>query len=112
MDRIEVSNLNRQFLFNREHVSASKSTTAVLAGKRMNSSFDAVASETRVAPETENEFNDAFWEKLNIVVNALDNIQSRLYVDSRCVWYYKPLLESGTLGTKGNVQVINLAFLY
>ena len=27
-------------------------------------------------------------------------------MDQRCVFYVKPLLESGTLGTKGNVQVI------
>ena len=26
-------------------------------------------------------------------------------MDRRCVFYKKPLLESGTLGTKGNVQV-------
>ena len=26
-------------------------------------------------------------------------------MDRRCVYYRKPLLESGTLGTKGNVQV-------
>ena len=30
---------------------------------------------------------------------------SGLYMDRRCVYYRKPLLESGTLGTKGNVQV-------
>lgn len=29
-----------------------------------------------------------------------------LYMDRRCVYYAKPLLESGTLGTKGNVQVV------
>lgn len=28
------------------------------------------------------------------------------YMDRRCVYYRKPLLESGTLGTKGNVQVV------
>jgi ubiquitin-activating enzyme E1 len=27
-------------------------------------------------------------------------------MDYRCVFYQKPLLESGTLGTKGNVQVV------
>lgn len=27
-------------------------------------------------------------------------------MDRRCVYYRKPLLESGTLGTKGNVQVM------
>lgn len=28
------------------------------------------------------------------------------YMDQRCVFFKKPLLESGTLGTKGNTQVI------
>jgi len=40
------------------------------------------------------------------VCNALDNVQARLYVDQRCVYYQKSLLESGTLGAKGNVQVV------
>lgn len=41
--------------------------------------------QNRVSPETEGVFNDAFWEGLDLVVNALDNVNARLYVDSRCV---------------------------
>jgi len=55
-----------------------------------------------VAASTEAVFNDSFWEGLDFVVNAVDNITARLYVDAKCVWYEKPLLESGTLGTKAN----------
>jgi len=47
-----------------------------------------------------------FFSTLNGVANALDNVDARRYVDSRCVLFKKSLLESGTLGTKGNVQVI------
>ena len=43
---------------------------------------------------------------LDVVVNALDNVNARLYVDSRCVYCKKPLLESGTLGTKCNTQMV------
>jgi hypothetical protein len=50
-------------------------------------------------------FDDCFWESLDGVINALDNVNARLYVDSRCVYFQKPLLESGTLGTKCNTQV-------
>ena len=50
-------------------------------------------------------FDDAFWGGLDVVVNALDNVNARLYVDSRCVYFGTPLLESGTLGTKCNTQV-------
>ena len=59
-----------------------------------------------VAPATISVFNDAFWENLDFVVNAVDNIDARLYVDAQCVWYEKPLLESGTLGTKANSQMV------
>merc|ERR1719424_1876364 len=60
----------------------------------------------RVGAETEDVFDDQFWESLSGVCNALDNVQARLYVDQRCVYYQKSLLESGTLGAKGNVQVV------
>jgi ubiquitin-activating enzyme E1 len=59
-----------------------------------------------VAQETEIIFNDRFWESLDFVFNAVDNVKARRYVDSKCVWYEKPLLESGTLGTKANSQMI------
>ena len=55
-----------------------------------------------VAPSTEDIFNEDFWDGLDFVVNAVDNIKARLYVDSKCVWHHKALLESGTLGTKAN----------
>ena len=106
MDHIETSNLNRQFLFRKQHIGDSKSRTASAAGQVLNPNLYVKALEIRVEPQTENEFNDSFWTKQDIIVNALDNIKSRMYVDGRCVWYRKPLLESGTLGTKGNVQVV------
>merc|ERR1712136_594412 len=103
---IETSNLNRQFLFRQSDVGQPKSSVATKVALQMNPALSAVALEVRVGADTEDTFDDSFWESLDCVVNALDNIQARLYVDSRCVWFAKPLLESGTLGTKANVQVI------
>jgi len=34
------------------------------------------------------------------VVNALDNIEARKYVDQKCISHARPMLDSGTLGTK------------
>jgi len=106
MDRIEISNLNRQFLFRKEDVGQPKSSVAAKAAVAMNSALKVHALEVRVGSDTEDTFDDSFWETQTAIVNALDNIQARLYVDSRCVWFEKPLLESGTLGTKANVQVV------
>ena len=46
------------------------------------------------------------FQELDLVVNALDNVNARLYVDARCVYFGKPLLESGTLGPKCNTQMV------
>jgi ubiquitin-activating enzyme E1 len=105
-DNIEVSNLNRQFLFRKSNVGHSKSEAACKIGQQMNGDFNVKAFQTLVEPKNEGIFHDDFWESLDFVVNAVDNIKARLYVDSRCVWYHKPLLESGTLGTKANSQMV------
>jgi len=106
MDQIEKSNLSRQFLFRDKDIGSAKSSAAALAVRAMNSDMKVTPYLDRVGPDTEEVFNDAFWESLSGVCNALDNVQARLYVDQRCVYYKQSLLESGTLGTKGNVQVV------
>eukprot|EP00123_Amoebidium_parasiticum_P014370 comp22465_c0_seq1/m.33829 comp22465_c0_seq1/g.33829 ORF comp22465_c0_seq1/g.33829 comp22465_c0_seq1/m.33829 type:complete len:1012 (-) comp22465_c0_seq1:171-3206(-) len=105
-DTIEKSNLNRQFLFRPWDVSKHKADTAAAAVKKMNPAVNIEAHQNRVGPETENVYNDDFYNSLDAVTNALDNVDARMYMDRRCVYYRKPLLESGTLGTKGNTQVV------
>uniref|UniRef100_A0A673BDK8 E1 ubiquitin-activating enzyme n=1 Tax=Sphaeramia orbicularis TaxID=375764 RepID=A0A673BDK8_9TELE len=106
MDTIEKSNLNRQFLFRPSDVTKMKSDTAAAAVKQMNPSIKITGHQNRVGPDTERIYDDDFFEGLDGVANALDNVDARMYMDRRCVYYRKPLLESGTLGTKGNVQVV------
>ncbi|XP_049267774.1 ubiquitin-like modifier-activating enzyme 1, partial [Rhipicephalus sanguineus] len=106
MDVVERSNLNRQFLFRAEDVGRMKSTAAAEAVARMNPEINIIAYEDRVGPETQSVYDDKFFESLNGVASALDNVEGRRYIDRRCVHYCKPLLESGTMGAKGNVQVI------
>ena len=105
-DTIERSNLSRQFLFRPGDVGAAKSTCAVAAARAMNAEFNAAGLLNRVCIETENIFDGAFWKGTDTVFNALDNVNARLYVDAKCVYFAKPLLESGTLGTKCNTQVV------
>ncbi|MGH0146291.1 UNVERIFIED_CONTAM: hypothetical protein FKN15_007464, partial [Acipenser sinensis] len=83
-----------------------KSDTAAAAVKQMNPDIRITSHQNRVGPDTERVYDDDFFEGLDGVTNALDNVDARMYMDRRCVYYRKPLLESGTLGTKGNVQVV------
>ncbi|XP_031113064.1 ubiquitin-activating enzyme E1 1 [Ipomoea triloba] len=105
-DVIEKSNLSRQFLFRDWNIGQAKSTVAAAAATSINSKFHIEALQNRVGPETENVFDDTYWENLSVVINALDNVNARLYVDQRCLYFQKPLLESGTLGAKCNTQMV------
>lgn len=105
-DRIELSNLSRQFLFREHNVGQPKSKAAASMAKVMNEKFNVESLELFVGPKTENTFNDDFWQGLSGVCNALDNMEARMYVDEQCVKYEKSLLESGTMGTSGNVDTI------
>ena len=107
-DLIEVSNLTRQFLFREKHLRLPKSTTAAAAAVQMNKNLKGhiFAKNEKVCEQTENIFSDNFFKKLDIVANALDNVNARKYVDLRCTNNRISLLESGTHGPKGHVQVI------
>ena len=108
LDTIEKSNLNRQFLFRTKDVGKFKSDTAAEAVVDMNPELKGKITtfQHRVGPETENVYDRSFFDGLDGVTNALDNVAARHYMDSRCVFFRKPLLESGTLGTKANTQVV------
>lgn len=108
MDSIEKSNLNRQFLFRPKDVGGNKSEVAAKAVQAMNPDLNGKIESKleKVGADTEHIFGDEFWQLLDLVTNALDNVDARTYVDRRCIFYKKPLLESGTLGTKGNTQVV------
>ncbi len=106
MDTIEKSNLNRQFLFRNNDIGKHK---AEIAAKRvciMNPHINIQYKLNKVDVNSENIFNKSFYDNVDCIVNALDNIQARIYMDNQAINYKKPLLESGTLGLKGNVQVI------
>ncbi|KAF1817025.1 ubiquitin-activating enzyme E1 1 [Eremomyces bilateralis CBS 781.70] len=108
MDQIERSNLNRQFLFRPKDVGKLKADCAAETVQKMNPDLKGKITrmKDRVGPDSEHIFNENFWESLDGVTNALDNVEARTYVDRRCVFFHKPLLDSGTLGTKGNSQVV------
>lgn len=44
--------------------------------KGMNPAMNAVAHENRVGPETEGMYDDQFFESLDGVANALDNVDA------------------------------------
>ncbi|CAF3290858.1 unnamed protein product, partial [Rotaria sp. Silwood2] len=76
MDSIERSNLNRQFLFRSSNIGHMKSIVAAEAVKIMNPNVNTKAYVNPVSRETEHIYTDDFFEKIDVIANALDNVKA------------------------------------
>lgn len=103
LDTIDVSNLNRQFLFRRAHVDRPKATVAAEAVQQFRPGAKVVAHHGNVK---EPKYGVEFISKFDVVVNALDNLDARRHVNRLCLAADRPLLEAGSTGHLGQVTVI------
>ncbi|KAG9230379.1 hypothetical protein BJ875DRAFT_157742 [Amylocarpus encephaloides] len=103
LDTIDLSNLNRQFLFRYEHIKKSKALVAKEAAHAFNPSVKLEAHHSNIIDPG---FNVAWFKSFTMVFNALDNLDARRHVNKMCLAADVPLIESGTTGFNGQVQVI------
>ncbi|PKA62283.1 SUMO-activating enzyme subunit 2 [Apostasia shenzhenica] len=102
MDTIEVSNLNRQFLFRQSHVGQSKAKVARDAVLKFRPHINITPYHANVKSP---EFNVEFFKQFSVVLNGLDNLDARRHVNRLCLAAEVPLVESGTTGFLGQVTV-------
>mmetsp|Transcript_99610 Transcript_99610/g.281085 ORF Transcript_99610/g.281085 Transcript_99610/m.281085 type:complete len:608 (+) Transcript_99610:78-1901(+) len=103
LDTIDVSNLNRQFLFRRQHVDRPKAEVAAEAVRQFRPNARVVAHHGNVKDAA---YGVEFVSKFDVVINALDNLEARRHVNRLCLAAEKPLLEAGSTGHLGQVTVI------
>jgi ubiquitin-like 1-activating enzyme E1 B len=103
LDTIDVSNLNRQFLFRPEHVGKPKAIVAGEIVKSFNKELEVVSHYDNIKSP---QFSTIFYEKFNVVLNALDNLDARRHVNRLCLAANVPLIDSGTTGYLGQVMPI------
>ena len=116
LDTIDVSNLNRQFLFRSQHVGMPKCVVASEAALAMVPPLtEGVESkEAKYIPHHGNvcdnsKFNVPYIQQFALVLNALDNVAARRRVNRLCLAANVPLVEAGTAGYLGQVTVIDKA---
>ncbi|KAF9004559.1 hypothetical protein BDQ17DRAFT_1390109 [Cyathus striatus] len=101
LDTIDLSNLNRQFLFKKKDVKQSKALIAAQTAGPFNPNV-------RITPIHGNikepQYDIQWFQQFDIVLNALDNLDARRHVNKMCMAADVPLVESGTAGYLGQVQ--------
>ncbi|XP_055378804.1 nedd8-activating enzyme E1 catalytic subunit [Condylostylus longicornis] len=114
MDTIELSNLNRQFLFRRKDIGYSK---AEVAAKFINSRIHGCKVTAHFCKIQD--YDENFYRNFHIVVCGLDSIDARRWINGMLlslVCYDEngavdqstivPMVDGGTEGFKGNARVI------
>jgi len=113
MDTIDLSNLNRQFLFREADIGKSKAEVAARAVKARVEGVEIVYHHCSVQ---EKELN--FYRQFDAVIAGLDSIEARRYLNNvlhKLVEYEEgnpirstqiPLIDGGTEGLKGNIRLI------
>lgn len=104
LDTIDLSNLNRQFLFTKAHISKPKSLIASTTAGHFNPLVSIQPYHANIKDTSQ--FGWEFFEKFDVVCNALDNLDARRWVNRMCIMTGVPLVESGTTGFLGQVQPI------
>ncbi len=104
LDKVEKSNLNRQFLFDAESIGKFKAEMAKdsilkMTGKHRDLAISSIVGDIKDIEK----FSFEFFEKFDLVLNALDNIEARSYINRICLRKEIPLINSGTEGFLGSV---------
>ncbi|CAD8094372.1 unnamed protein product [Paramecium sonneborni] len=101
MDTIEVSNLNRQFLFRLEHRGQSKSLVAAQTMKKMAPQLNIIA---HFAAINSPGYTMDFFRQFDAVIMALDNAETRSYVNKVCHALGIFIVDAGSMGFKGQAN--------
>ena len=101
LDTIETSNLSRQMLFKPGDEGRPKAEVAAERLKEMNHflKVDFYFEKLQKLPM-------AVYEEADVVIAALDNFNARLDLNKICLRLKKPMIEGGTVGFEGHVQIV------
>ncbi|KAF2096649.1 putative NEDD8 activating enzyme [Rhizodiscina lignyota] len=113
MDTIDVSNLNRQFLFRQADVGKYK---AEVAAKFVMNRVKGVSIEAYCGKIQDKD--ESYYKQFNIIVCGLDSVEARRWINATLVDMVdledgdsiKPLVDGGTEGFKGQTRVIIPSF--
>ncbi|MFX1396139.1 MAG: ThiF family adenylyltransferase [Promethearchaeota archaeon] len=101
LDTVETSNLSRQMLFRTGDEGKPKAEVAAIRLKEMNPylKVDYYFEKLQQLPIE-------VYEEADVVIAALDNFNARLDLNKICLRLKKPMIEGGTVGFEGHVQIV------
>ena len=103
-DLIELSNLNRQFLFHKENIGKSKAICSCNSAKKINKEINYKPICEKLCTNTEKKLSKSFYSQFDIVFSCLDNYEGKMYLDSKCTLFEIPSILGGALGPRAKTM--------
>ncbi len=100
-DFVEISNLQRQLLYDEQDIGKLKAEAAKEKLAKINSSIDIVA-----LPIHLNKNNLKFLDDCNLILDCTDNLKTRFLINDYCRKNNKPWIYAAAIRTKGYVMPI------
>ncbi|XP_023013303.1 ubiquitin-like activating enzyme 3 [Leptinotarsa decemlineata] len=113
MDTIDLSNLNRQFLFRHKDIGSSKAEVAAEFINRKVNGCHVVPHFCKIQ-----DYDESFYRQFHIIVCGLDSIVARRWINGMLISMLNyedgildqqsiiPMVDGGTEGFKGNARVV------
>jgi len=105
MDTIDISNLNRQFLFRQNDVGRYKAEVAAEFINKRIPGTNVIAHNCKIQ-----DYDEDFYTKFHLIVCGLDSIVARRWINGLVMSLLPeqviPIIDGGTEGFKGNARVI------
>ena len=103
-DRVELGNLHRQILYDEEDV-AQNAFKAKAAKRKLRLVNSQIQIEAEVVEISQSNIEQMMLD-VDLVIDALDNIATRLVLNDAAIRLGKPWIHSGVLGSKGTVLLM------
>jgi len=100
-DKIELSNLPRQVLFDEKDVNQYKSLTAAKKLKQINSKLKISAHTLKINPK-----NISLLKKADLVLDCTDNLETRFIINQFCHQHKIPWIYASAIRNEGYVMPI------
>jgi molybdopterin-synthase adenylyltransferase len=103
-DRVELSNLHRQILFDEQDV-AQGAFKAEAAGRKLSVVNSQVQIQAKVLEISQSNI-DSLMTDVDLILDALDNIATRLILNDAAIRLSKPWFHCGVLGSRGELALM------
>lgn len=97
-DKVEPSNLNRQFLFLKESVGKTKVEASAKAVEQMNKEIKIKPIFEKFCKEKDEIFTNKFFKEQNFILISIDTLVGKEYLDKKATIFEIPMLLGGILG--------------